>query len=505
MSARAQIDDDNAEARSMAVVDIGSNSVRLVIFRIVGGASFAILNERVDAGLGRDMSETGVLSKDGRKRALGGIERFRTLIEGRGVSDVAAVATAAVREASDGAEFCKEAQKALGVQPRVLSGAEEARISALGVLAGERRAQGVVGDLGGSSLELAAIKSGQVKWGVSMPAGPLALTNNEEGDKQGKLRKRIDSLFDDAKVDRYKRFDTLYLVGGSWRNLAVAEMHRTGHPISVIQGFEMSGEAAKALAVRAAREGAGYLSQVPGVSSRRLETLPIAGMVLERLISRLKVQRVVASAYGLREGVVYELMTDEEREADPLICGMAALARRFGADPELGRALQNWLEPIRPAIGEAFGEETDRRLFAAACRMADISGWRHPDHRAQLSFDEILAAPIGGLAHRERAFLARVVSCRYDGNHAYESEDVTRLLSPRAQGAAFRLGLALRLACTLSGRAHELLDGVKLTMKSRALILTASPARRRLVNELVQKRLQRLAEACNLGAQIAED
>ncbi|MBU1539361.1 MAG: Ppx/GppA family phosphatase, partial [Alphaproteobacteria bacterium] len=140
--------------RDVAAIDIGSNSVRLVLYRLEGRAIWTVFNEKVLAGLGRDMPVTGRLSVEGAAQAITALKRFSAVIEGVQPALAFIAATAAVREAEDGPDFCDKVAAETGLRIRVLSGEEEARYAALGVLAGIPQADGVAGDLGGSSLEL---------------------------------------------------------------------------------------------------------------------------------------------------------------------------------------------------------------------------------------------------------------------------------------------------------------------------------------------------------------
>ncbi len=183
-----------ATRREIAVIDVGSNSVRLVLYRVEGRSLTPILNEKTLAGLGRDLSRSGRLSAPGVEAALVVLKRFRAVLQALDVKVVRAVATAAVREASDGAAFVARVREETGLILRVLTGAEEARFSALGVLAGAPEAHGIVGDLGGSSLELVPVSGGEPGQGETMAVGPLALmglTRNALADA-AKLRAEID-------------------------------------------------------------------------------------------------------------------------------------------------------------------------------------------------------------------------------------------------------------------------------------------------------------------------
>ncbi len=145
--------------RDAAVIDIGSNSVRLVVYRLEGRAIWTVFNEKVLAGLGRDLAKTGRLSPEGVIQTLQALKRFRAVLEAVNPAETFVVATAAAREAKDGQDFIDRVRDETGFVVRVLSGEEEAHYAAVGVLAGAPDADAVVGDLGGASLELVRLSS----------------------------------------------------------------------------------------------------------------------------------------------------------------------------------------------------------------------------------------------------------------------------------------------------------------------------------------------------------
>ena len=378
-------------AHDAAVVDVGSNSVRLVLYRVEGRSMWTVFNEKVLAGLGRDLKKTGRLSEDGTASALAALKRFRMVIERLPPDRVFTAATAAIREATDGPTFAERVQAETGLTLRVLSGAEEARYAALGVLAGAPAGDGVVGDLGGASLELTPIGPKGAGEGVTLPLGPFSFGAFPDDDPEIR-RKEVDERISD--LGRFHT-ETFHAVGGAWRNLALIHMHMTGYPLRVVHQYELSrGEALNACRF-VASQSRRSLEAVEGVSKKRAETLPHAAVVLERLIVALGIETVVLSAYGVREGMLFEAMPPETQALDPLIEGCADLTVRTGADATLGPTLEAWLSPVFTALDPIFPGR-DPVLLAAACRLADLGARLHPDHRADLVFEQVLRAPVAG-------------------------------------------------------------------------------------------------------------
>lgn len=489
-----------APIREFAAIDIGSNSVRLVLYRLEGRAIWTVFNEKVLAGLGRDMATTGRLSEDGAALALTALKRFAAVIDGVKPAQTFVAATAAVREASDGQAFCERVAAETGLVIRVLSGEEEARYAALGVIAGMPLADGVAADLGGSSLELIGIEEGRVGRGITLPLGPFSLASDGPFDP-GKLR---DTIAARLKPAGDYRTDTLYAVGGAWRTLAQVHMGHARYPLHIVHQYVMEAEEARDIARLIARSSRASLERWKGLSKKRAETLPHAALVLEGLIERLGLKRIVLSAWGVREGLLFEALDEETAAADPLLAGCTALGARQGISPGLPGALYGWIEPIVDALPRTFGARRDRVLADAACRLADLGARLHPDHRIELAFDQVLRAPIPGQTHAERAFLATTVNARYGGGGSTpEPDTMARLLNEEQRTAARALGLAIRLACDLSGRSPQLLVNAHVAVEGDMLVLSASEGYADvLLGEQTRRRGKALAEALGLKLDI---
>ena len=487
--------------RDVAAIDIGSNSVRLVLYRLEGRAIWTVFNEKVLAGLGRDLPTTGRLSPEGVVMAMTALRRFAAVLEGVRPDATLIAATAAVREAEDGPEFCQRVAAETGLQIRVLSGEEEAKYAAMGVLAGAPDAHGVSADMGGASLELTRLNGDGVEHGLTLPLGPFALAEGKGFDAD-RIRTRIDQRL--KPVAAQFQTDRLYAVGGAWRTLAQVHMALKSYPLKVVHQYEMTADEALETARLVAHQSPAGLAKLPGVSKKRAETLPYAGLVLEGLIKHLNLKGIEMSAWGVREGLLFDTLDDETRAADPLLAGCAALGGRQGIDPALPGALNGWISDIIAALPQAFGETRDSVLSAAACRLSDLGARLHPDHRLELAFDQVLRAPVAGVSHAERAFLACAMNARYGGGPATPQPDIiTRLLNEDAVKRARALGLAIRLACDLSGRSSQLLANATATVKGGDLNLTATDGYADLLlGEQTKKRAKALAEAMGLGLSI---
>jgi exopolyphosphatase / guanosine-5'-triphosphate,3'-diphosphate pyrophosphatase len=461
-----------APAAKVGVIDIGSNSIRLVAFDLQQGLPLPLFNEKVICRLGQGLVKSGRLAPERTRQALASLRRFRVLAQGLGLERLFVLATAAVRAASNGEAFMGDVERLLDTEARILDGEEEARFAALGVLSGLPDADGVAGDLGGGSLELALIERGEIGPGLSLPLGPLPLM--EQGGLE-MARAEIDRRLGAVAWLGALKERTLFAVGGAWRALARVEMARTRYPLHIIHGYTLPRAEAAALVAEVVRAAPAALAQIQGVPRHRADTLPLAALLLARVLEIGRPKAVTFSAHGLREGYVHHWChSGTAAQRDPLLGATAWMSGERGLAPLLPDALMRWTEPM-------FASDTkeERRLRLAACRLSDIGRSEHPDYRALQAFEAILRAPSLPLRHEERAFLALVAIHRYDGDRrALEVARIQALLPPAAQRRARVLGLALRLAHRLSGGAPALLAKAALEVNGKKLRLRAPPVLR---------------------------
>lgn len=493
---------DGRDGRNdVAVIDVGSNSVRLVMYRLEGRAIWTVYNEKVLAGLGRDIAATGRLSPEGVKMALPALRRFASIVEGVRPAATLTAATAAVRDAEDGEEFRQRVAAETGLKVRVLSGEEEARYAALGVLAGAPDAEGVAADLGGASLELSRVGGGKVEGGVTLPLGPFSLSTSGGFDPDHARRLITERL--KPMVEGYSG-KVLHAVGGGWRSLAQIHMAMTDHPLRIVHQYVMTARQAREAAHLVAHQSPASLARTPGVSKRRVETLPYAALVLEGLLEHCGFEQVEFSAWGLREGLLFESLAPSLVSADPLLASCEAIGLRQGVSPGLPGALEGWLAGVMAALPSAFGEERDGVLTGAACRLADVGARLHPDHRVDLAFDQVLRAPAPGQTHAERAFLACAINARYGGSAETPAPRVLdRLLNDDQRLRARALGLAMRLGSDLSVRSPQILASTVVSLKHGVLRLKASPDHiDALLGEQTRRRAKALAEMLDATLEI---
>ncbi|MEM0946610.1 MAG: Ppx/GppA family phosphatase [Pseudomonadota bacterium] len=495
--ARPLFEDPSARAlQRVGVVDVGSNSVRLVVFDGAARSPAYFYNEKIMCGLGDGMADTGHLSPEGKKRALSAIRRFQLIADAMEISPLTAVATAAMREANDGSAFRKEIETVTGLKLWIIDGDEEARLSAQGVLLGWPGAYGLVCDIGGSSMELAELREGRVGKRMSSRLGPLRLKALDGGPKA--RTKHIHAVISDLKEAMGPQKDRLFLVGGSWRAIARIDMERRGYPLAVLHEYRMTREDAARTCSYIASEETEDLRQRAGLGEARMALVPIAAEVLEQLIAAFKPRDIAVSSYGIREGMLYEQMPQRLRSRDPLIEAARFSEAKDARIPGFGRQLFHFIEPLFP---EAPAEVL--RLVRAACHLHDVSWRAHPDYRHEVTFEAATRANLGGMTHQERVFLGLSLLHRYKNNRSGSRFDPLIALLDEAQiRQAEVLGKAMRFGAMLSAQAPELMGRLEWNPKSRQLRMHLARGAEALFGEVVAARFRSLAIALDAETEV---
>ncbi len=490
--------DAGAEARgrldhgpTVAVIDIGSNSVRLVAYEGLTRSPAPVFNEKILCGLGSAVQSTGLLADDAVVKALKALRRFRALCDVMQVAQLWVVATAACRDAENGPAFIKEAEKICGQAVEVLSGKEEAEFSALGVIAGFYKPDGLVADLGGGSLELVEVRGHRVGRGKTFPLGGLAL-QDASGKSVKKAEKIVKSSLARHSLLRQSHGRTLYAVGGTWRALARLHMWQRGYPMHVTHGYAIPAQEMAEFLRHVRRVNAEGLSQIGVVSDARRPLLAYGAVVLEHLVRLAKPRQVVISALGVREGLLYGQLPVRTQKLDPLITAAHELNVLRSRSPQHGEDLMVWTDRFMATAGLDESQE-EQRLRHTACLLSDI-GWRaHPDYRGEQSFNIIAHAGFIGIDHPGRAYIALAIFFRHVGLVEDDlSPRLRELASARILDRARVLGAAMRVAFIVSAAMPDVLTRTPLLVKRGKLILDirAFPA---LNGDRLFSRLRQLA------------
>ncbi len=481
-------------ASSVAVIDIGSNSVRLVVYEKMARSLITIFNEKALCGLGREVQTTGLLAPDAVAKALTSLRRFRALCRVMKVGRVHAIATAACRDASNGPNFIAKAERICSCPIEILSGPREAHLSALGVVSGIHNPDGIVGDLGGGSLELIDVHGNRVRRGVTLPLGSLALQ-----DVSQKSLKRAERIVksDLASVAELKagRGRTFYAVGGTWRALARIHIIQSSYPLRVMHGYSIPAADALDFAQRLRRlAAADMLADIEAIADARRPLLTYAALVLEYIIRVAKPKTIVFSTFGVREGLLYAMLPQAERSRDGLICAAQTLNELLSRSTRHAEELIGWTDRLFRVVRLKETEE-DRRLRHAACLLSDI-GWRvHPDYRGEQTLNLITNGNFGSISHQGRAFVALSVFYRYAGlSEQNEPPAIIQQLVPPAMVERARLlGAAFRVAHLISAARPGVLPLTHFRSQDRKLMLVFEHRMVDLVADRVGSRFKQLA------------
>ncbi len=468
-------------AEPAAIIDIGSNSVRLVVYAGPPRIPTPIFNEKILAGLGSGVDQFGLLPQEARERALAALRRFRLLIDHMKVKRVHVVATAAIRDAEDGADFVREVER-IGLECEVLSAEEEAHLAGQGVLSGIPNAQGIVGDLGGGSLELVEVGDGADLPGISLPLGVLRIDPSSSGERS--VRKQLRAALKASGLRDRGRGRAFYMVGGSWRALARIDMLATAFPLPITHQYRM-----KPGRVRDLRKLLKALDPrfSAAAAPPRLATSPSAAMLLEVLVQELEPSVLVVSTYGIREGLLYSSLKPSIRKLDPLTeeaRDAGGGEHRFGQHGDL---LDFWIAPLfddTPAM---------RRLRLAACLLADVAWQANAGFRADRAIEMALHGNWVAVSPAQRVILAQALSSSF-GRERLPDPRLMQLCKEDQLMRAHCWGVAMRLGQRLSGGVGAVLKRTSLGALNGAIQLNVRRGEEALVGDAVERRLLRLAE-----------
>ena len=473
----------------VGVVDVGSNSIRMVVFDGAARSPAYFYNEKVMAGLGQGLASTGMLNPEGAVRGMAALKRFAVLADSMGIKPLTCVATAAVREAKDGPAFRKAVEKETGLKLWVIDGEEEARLSAQGVLLGWPEAKGLVCDIGGNSMELAEVANGKVGRRISTPLGPFRL-QQVKGGEQG-LRDHIRKIMEEAAEKLGRGHEQIYLVGGSWRAIGRLDMVRADYPMTVLHEYRMTPEAVAQTVKWIGGKTIAEMRAATGISQSRMELVPLASLVLKQLVESLKPKSLAVSSYGIREGLLYEQMPETLRLRDPLIEAARFSERQMARMPGFGKKLYQFLQPLFAKVPP----ERDR-LIRAACLLHDTTWRTHPDYRADACFDNVTRANMAALSHPERVFLGLSLLHRYKNSHANSPmAPLFALLTEQETRDAEVLGKAMRFGAMFSVKDPAEAGELQLHPKKKLLELRLTKTGRALMGEVAEARFRALAAA----------
>ncbi len=479
------------------VIDIGSNSIRLVVYDDLSRAPFPRFNEKSMVALGAGIGADGRFSKEVMANALNAVLRLDAIAKAMQVDRVDVLATEATRRAKNGGDLIDAIREKTGLEPRILTGQEEAHFTAFGVISGFFQPKGMIGDIGGGSLEVAEVLVDRVgERMTSMPLGAFPVTDKLK-DGYGAAKDWVDGILEES-LPPMLTDPVFYAIGGGWRALARVHIAMNKIPVNVVHGYEMATDELRSLANDIAKMSKDEVADLPDVPSRRIETLPASALVMSRVLRKLAPERVIFSAYGLREGWLYSQLDAEEQYRDPLLEGAQAIGVPTARVPAFSEALGRWTDDLFPSETQG-----DRRLRLTVCALTDIAWRDHDKVRAFDSFLRLLTFPFIGLSHPERAFISVAIFARYGGKIDGMVKDVTdKLLSANDLRRADILGRTLLLAHRFSACVPEILQHSRLKIEVNTVRLEIVDSQKLPDSDAVQSRLRQLAKAIGVDEAI---
>ncbi len=483
-------------SQKVGVLDIGSNSIRLVIYKGMNRVPIPVFNEKILCKLGEDLEKTGCLSEVGCKIAIDNIARFTKLVKRMKLLEFHVVATAALREAVNGSEFAEKLERMFNFRINILSGESEATLSALGVLSAFPNLDGIIADLGGGSLELINVQNGKIQDQISLPLGSLRLRTLKDCNPLSLMLMIKDELSRVSWISKFKQ-RPVFAVGGSWRNLARMHMSADKYPLRIIHGYKISSLSFISFLEKITHSSLNELEAMGGVSKKRIKEVTISAAILKSLLEIGKNNFIIFSAFGIREGCIFNNLTTEEQKKDPLLINcekIAASTRRFTLT---SNELENWTLPLFKNL-----DKHNRRLLKAACILSDFAWADHPSYRAQQAFLRILRFPAIGLTHDDKVFLALTILVRYGGNLSYFDLEKWNELIPRERlHTALKIGTAIRLGITLSAGLEGLLQQIEMVKQKKIIIIRYTPEVIPISKEAIAQKIENLSKHFNCSVE----
>ncbi len=478
----------NTKDARIGIIDIGSNSIRLVVYDQNKRSPIPIYNEKVLCALGKGLASSGVLNPEGVVMGKEALRRFVAMGRNMQITELHVMATAAIRDAKDGRDFTDWLEKNYNVKADIISGDEEAKLGAFAVCSSIYKPRGITADLGGGSLELVRVDNGEIHGHNSMPLGSLRMLDESKGDRN-KLRKIIDKRFAEINWLDDEKTPSIYAIGGSFRALAKMHMVANEYPLQILHEYTVEAKEFLEFVQEIAGLSIEKLEKYPGGAVKRASSLPGAAMVLETLLTTCKAENIVFSASGIREGYVYKKLPIKERDEDGLLFSCREFASRNGRSIEYGKELFDWMLPLLPQESERM-----KRLRLAFCLLSDIAIHIHPEYRGQWAFQRIIYSAFTSITHEDRVTLALALYHRYQFKIKEDFPQLA-LISDSDMAWTKLVGTSANLAYHLSGSITGNLQKTKLVIKDKNIALQLEGNMADLMGDSIQKRIDGVNEA----------
>lgn len=481
------INNGKKDAR-VGIIDIGSNSIRLVVYDRNKRSPVPIYNEKVLCALGKGLAGSGILNPEGVIMGKAALRRFVSMGRNMGIIELYIIATAAIRDAKDGKYFTNWLEETYNVKAEIISGEEEARLGAFAVCSAIYKPHGITADLGGGSLELVRVDEGNISGHTSLLLGSLRMIDESKGDRD-KLRKLIDKRFSEISWLDDEKTPNIYAIGGSFRALAKMHMITNNYPLQILHEYTVNSKEFLSFVREIAGISLEKLEKYSNGASKRAAALPGAAMVLEKLLSASNAENIVFSASGIREGYLYEKLPVQEQGEDGMLFSCREFASHNGRSMEYGEELFTWMQPLLAKENERI-----RRLRLAFCLLSDIALHIHPEYRGEWAFQRIIYSAFTSITHIERITLALALYHRYQFK-LKENWSQLKLISNEDKAWAKLVGTSANLAYHLSGSISGNLHKTELTLKDKNISLKLIGDMADIMGDAIQKRIDGVDEA----------
>jgi exopolyphosphatase/guanosine-5'-triphosphate,3'-diphosphate pyrophosphatase len=474
----------------LAVIDIGSNSIRLVIYEKGNRLLLPFFNEKIICGLGRNLHHNGNFTIEAKINSIKAVSRFVTIATAIKAEKLIVFATAAFRIAKDGKEFVQQIEKECSIKIEKLSGEQEAKLAAQGVLYSFPKADGIAIDLGGGSIELAYINNNEIGKLYSCNVGLLILQEKMRTEGEEGVKRYIKENLASINIEKYN--DTLYLTGGGFRYLAKLHMKFVNYPLAIINNYQISVKNFLEILDILRTKTKEQLEKLVEDYSRS-ETLKESILLTQSLIEVLRPKNIIFCAYGVREGIALSSSTLQYQNEDALVASCKDILNNDYSASNQTEVLFQWVKQIFRCKIEKFN-----RLIKACCILSNIARYDHTEYKAELAFQKIIDSIISGITHKERVFIASTLFHRYkikDKNNIMKH--TLKILTPRMKMTAKTLGITLKLAHTFSVGIDSLLKDMKIYIKKNSLVLEISSNSQDLISDTVMKIAKLLAKNLN--------
>lgn len=482
-----------AKAEHIAVIDIGSNSIRLVMYDKLGRYPYPLFDERVAAKLGDGLDKTGKIDTSNSKMALEALSRFAQILKSLDPNKIIVVATAVLRRAKNAQGFLKSAEKILNHKIDVITPEEEALFMVNGLTNGMPDLTGLVVDLGGGSTEIAYVKKGEILNSTSLAIGHLSTISSD------KIRQKINEVSWLKKLNGQHLFG----IGGSFRAIGNTYLRNSNYPVKILHGLHIKSEERDGIIAKLENG-----DRPPGIPQGRHASIGMAATIIRHLFDAANCNDLVISGTSIRDGLVLSFQKANYKKRDPLHLVCKELANKNSRIAGEGKLIHKFLKKAATASAEMVLKKSElqhkKRLIRAVCLLANIC-WHEPsEKRGKIAFERILSLPVYGLSHKERVWLGMALFHRYEGIrtplNSITSAD--KILTSSEQQYALAIGLGLRFTSIFCAGYVDFLSDAKLSVSGKRLIIFLKQDMIDLMDFHSKRRFQTFAETLSLQSEI---